>query len=103
MIGIGDKVVCIEDENNDTDWMYAIQVGLKNFTMPIVGDVYTVRDICTGVVKSPNTEARHRTGILLFEISAGIDKDGYEWWYDIESFRKVVDTSLLAELCEALD
>lgn len=102
MIGIGDKVVCVED-NESPDWMWAIEAGLKNFTLPIVGDVYTIRDIMTDLVFPPNAEPSLFTGVKLFEISAGIDKYDTEWWYDIRSFRKVVYTSSLSEICEALD
>lgn len=88
---IGDKVVCISSEPDD--FLSYLEYGLKNFNYPSIGQIYTVRDMCPAgellLTESP--------GVLLHEISGGIDKDGDEWWFDATEFRKALPHELNVE------
>lgn len=85
---IGDKVVCLFTE--DTDFRAILEHNLKNFEYAIVGQIYTVRDMCAaGELMSCDSP-----GVLLHEISGGIDNEGAEWWFDATAFRKALPHEL---------
>jgi hypothetical protein len=54
---VGQKVVCIKD----TDWYPRMKQPWQNETLPVKGEVYTIRDIV------PNWD-RGKTGLRLVEI-----------------------------------
>lgn len=87
---IGDKVVCIDDTTFNV--LDMLKHRVQNIEVAVTGQIYTVRDMGPPedfIFGDPDSP-----GVLLKEISAGVDSDGDEWWFEAICFRKALPADI---------